>query len=358
MVCGLDVEDLKHRLQIAVYPLDSWYFDDDLCHKTLMEHFHLMSIEGLGLGDYETSVIAAGALFTYLRETQKSNLEHMSTITPYVTDHYMLIDSSSRRNLELVETLREKQKRGSLLWVLDKTKTAMGARMMRSFVEQPLVDVKEIEIRQDAIEELNNNPMARDEIREYLQPVYDLERLISRISYHSANPRDLLAFRSSLEMLPHIRRILKDFSCQALAQILDEMDPLEDLCSLIEAAIVDDPPLAMKEGGIIRDGYNTDVDNYRHAKTEGKTWLADLEATERDKTGIRNLKVKYNKVFGYYLEVTNSFKEMVPDYYTRKQTLTNAERYITPKLKELEDMILGAEDKLFSLEYDLFCRGP
>ncbi len=356
MVCGLDVEDLKHRLQIAVYPLDSWYFDDDLCHKTLMEHFHLMSIEGLGLGDYETSIIAAGALFTYLRETQKSNLEHMSTITPYVTDHYMLIDSSSRRNLELVETLREKQKRGSLLWVLDKTKTAMGARMMRSFVEQPLVDVEEIEIRQDAIEELNNNPMARDEIREYLQPVYDLERLISRISYHSANPRDLLAFRSSLEMLPHIRRILKDFSCQALTQILDEMDPLEDLCSLIEAAIVDDPPLAMKEGGIIRDGYNTDVDNYRHAKTEGKTWLADLEATERDKTGIRNLKVKYNKVFGYYLEVTNSFKEMVPDYYTRKQTLTNAERYITPKLKELEDMILGAEDKLYSLEYVLFAQ--
>ncbi len=356
MVCGLDVEDLKHRLQIAVYPLDSWYFDDELCHRTLLEHFHLLSIEGLGLGDYETSIIAAGALFIYLRETQKSNLEHMSTITPYVTDHYMLIDSSSRRNLELVETLREKQKRGSLLWVLDKTKTAMGARMMRSFVEQPLVDVDEIEIRQDAVEELNNNPMARDEIREYLQPVYDLERLISRISYHSANPRDLLAFRSSLEMLPHIRQIMKDFSCQALTGIMEEMDPLEDLCSLIEAAIVDDPPLAMKEGGIIRDGYNTDVDNYRHAKTEGKTWLADLEATERDKTGIRNLKVKYNKVFGYYLEVTNSFKEMVPDYYTRKQTLTNAERYITPKLKELEDMILGAEDKLYSLEYVLFAQ--
>ena len=356
MVCGLDVEDLKHRLQIAVYPLDSWYFDDELCHRTLLEHFHLLSIEGLGLGDYETSIIAAGALFIYLRETQKSNLEHMSTITPYVTDHYMLIDSSSRRNLELVETLREKQKRGSLLWVLDKTKTAMGARMMRSFVEQPLVDVDEIEIRQDAVEELNNNPMARDEIREYLQPVYDLERLISRISYHSANPRDLLAFRSSLEMLPHIRQIMKDFSCQALTGIMEEMDPLEDLCSLIEAAIVDDPPLAMKEGGIIRDGYNTDVDNYRHAKTEGKPWLADLEATERDKTGIRNLKVKYNKVFGYYLEVTNSFKEMVPDYYTRKQTLTNAERYITPKLKELEDMILGAEDKLYSLEYVLFAQ--
>ena len=356
MVSGIDVDDLKNRMNIAVYPLDSWYFDDELCHKTLMEHFHVMSIEGLGLGDYETSILAAGALFIYLKETQKSNLEHMSRITPYVTDHFMLIDSSSRRNLELVETLREKQKRGSLLWVLDKTKTAMGARMMRSFVEQPLVDVEEIEKRQDAIEELNNKPMIRDEIREYLQPVYDLERLISRISYHSANPRDLLVFRSSLEMLPHIRLLLKECSGSALQEIYEDMDALEDLCELITAAIVDDPPLAMKEGGIIRDGYNQDVDNYRNAKTEGKNWLADLETEEREKTGIRNLRIKYNKVFGYYLEVTNSFKEMVPDYYTRKQTLTNAERYITPKLKELEDMILGAEDKLYSLEYVLFAQ--
>lgn len=356
MVSGIDVDDLKNRMNIAVYPLDSWYFDDELCHKTLMEHFHVMSIEGLGLGDYETSILAAGALFIYLKETQKSNLEHMSRITPYVTDHFMLIDSSSRRNLELVETLREKQKRGSLLWVLDKTKTAMGARKMRSFVEQPLVDVEEIEKRQDAIEELNNKPMIRDEIREYLQPVYDLERLISRISYHSANPRDLLAFRSSLEMLPHIRLLLKECSGSALQEIYEDMDALEDLCELITAAIVDDPPLAMKEGGIIRDGYNQDVDNYRNAKTEGKNWLADLETEEREKTGIRNLRIKYNKVFGYYLEVTNSFKEMVPDYYTRKQTLTNAERYITPKLKELEDMILGAEDKLYSLEYVLFAQ--
>ena len=356
MVSGIDVDDLKNRMNIAIYPLDSWYFDDELCHKTLMEHFHVMSIEGLGLGDYETSILAAGALFIYLKETQKSNLEHMSRITPYVTDHFMLIDSSSRRNLELVETLREKQKRGSLLWVLDKTKTAMGARMMRSFVEQPLVDVEEIEKRQDAIEELNNKPMIRDEIREYLQPVYDLERLISRISYHSANPRDLLAFRSSLEMLPHIRLLLKECSGSALQEIYEDMDALEDLCELITAAIVDDPPLAMKEGGIIRDGYNQDVDNYRNAKTEGKNWLADLETEEREKTGIRNLRIKYNKVFGYYLEVTNSFKEMVPDYYTRKQTLTNAERYITPKLKELEDMILGAEDKLYSLEYVLFAQ--
>lgn len=355
-VSGVDVEDLRGRMQIAVNAMDAWYFDDALCTKTLQEHFHLISLEGLGLNDYPTGLIAAGALFIYLKETQKSNLSHMTRLSPYVTDNFMLIDSSSRRNLELVETLREKQKRGSLLWVLDKTKTAMGARMLRSYVEQPLIDADDIEARYDAIEELNKHSMDRDEIREYLGPVYDLERLISRISYQSANPRDLLAFRSSLEMLPHIRRILKDFSSAEMKQIYEDMDALEDICELIQAAIVDDPPLAMKEGGIIRDGYNKDVDTYRNAKTEGKTWLAEVEADEREKTGIKNLRIKYNKVFGYYLEVTNSFKELVPDYYMRKQTLTNAERYITPKLKELEDMILGAEDKLFSLEYVLFAQ--
>ncbi|HCT92180.1 MAG TPA: DNA mismatch repair protein MutS [Lachnospiraceae bacterium] len=355
-VSGVDVDDLRERLQIALNGLDAWYFDDALCKKTLLEHFHLISLEGLGLGDYDSGLIAAGALFLYLKETQKNNLSNMTRISPYVTDNFMLIDSSSRRNLELVETLREKQKRGSLLWVLDKTKTAMGARMLRSYVEQPLIDAEDIEARYDAIEELNKNAMDRDEIREYLNPVYDMERLISRISYQSANPRDLLAFRSSLEMLPHIRNVLREFSSPEMKQIYEDMDALEDICDLIGSAIVDEPPLAMKEGGIIRDGYNTDVDTYRHAKTEGKTWLAELETAEREKTGIKNLRVKYNKVFGYYLEVTNSFKNLVPDYYTRKQTLTNAERYITPRLKELEDTILGAEDKLYSLEYILFAQ--
>ena len=356
LVSGVDVDDLRNRLHISVFALESWYFGDDLCKQTLLEHFKISSLEGLGLADYDSGVIAAGSLFRYLLDTQKNTMEHMNKIIPYTTDRYMVIDSSSRRNLELVETLREKQKRGSLLWVLDKTKTAMGARMLRNFVEQPLIDADAINERLDAVTELNMQAMLREEIREYLNPVYDLERLVSRISYRSANPRDLLAFKMSLEMIPHIKNLLVNFTSPLLVRINEQMDGLEDLYTLLEASITEDPPLAVKEGGIIREGYNEQVDTYRNSKTQGKSWLAQLEAEEKEKTGIRNLKIKYNKVFGYYLEVTNSFKDLVPEYYTRKQTLTNAERYITPKLKELEDMILGAEDKLFALEYDLFCQ--
>ena len=351
LVSGVDVDDLRNRLHISVFALESWYFGDDLCKQTLLEHFNISSLEGLGLADYDSGVIAAGSLFRYLLDTQKNTMEHMNKIIPYTTDRYMVIDSSSRRNLELVETLREKQKRGSLLWVLDKTKTAMGARMLRSFVEQPLIDADAINERLDAVTELNMQAMLREEIRGY-----DLERLVSRISYRSANPRDLLAFKMSLEMIPHIKNLLANFTSPLLVRINEQMDGLEDLYTLLEASITEDPPLAVKEGGIIREGYNEQVDTYRNSKTQGKSWLAQLEAEEKEKTGIRNLKIKYNKVFGYYLEVTNSFKDLVPEYYTRKQTLTNAERYITPKLKELEDMILGAEDKLFALEYDLFCQ--
>ena len=356
LVSGVDTEDLRLRLGICINPLEDWYFDDDLCRRTLTEHFHTSTIEGLGIADYESGTIAAGALFQYLYETQKSDMAHMTSLTPYVTDRFMLIDSSSRRNLELVETLREKQKRGSLLWVLDKTKTAMGARLLRSYVEQPLIDAEEIEGRLSAVEALCDQAMIRDEIREYLQPVYDLERLISRISYQSANPRDLISFKTSLQMLPFLKQLLHSFPDGMLKKLDDELDDLSDLQELIEAAIEDEPPFAMKEGGIIKDGYNETVDKYRNAKKEGKQWLSELEASEREKTGIRTLKVKFNKVFGYYIEVTNSFKDQVPDYYTRKQTLTNAERFITPKLKELEDVILGAEDRLYALEYELFCK--
>ena len=356
LVSGVDVDDLRNRLHISVFALESWYFGDDLCKQTLLEHFKISSLEGLGLADYDSGVIAAGSLFRYLLDTQKNTMEHMNKIIPYTTDRYMVIDSSSRRNLELVETLREKQKRGSLLWVLDKTKTAMGARMLRSFVEQPLIDADAINERLDAVTELNMQAMLREEIREYLNPVYDLERLVSRISYRSANPRDLLAFILSLEMIPHIKNLLANFTSPLLVRINEQMDGLEDLYTLLEASITEDPPLAVKEGGIIREGYNEQVDTYRNSKTQGKSWLAQLEAEEKEKSGIRNLKIKYNKVFGYYLEVTNSFKDLVPENYKRKQTLTKAERYITPKLKELEDMILGAEDKLFALEYDLFCQ--
>lgn len=355
LMSGVDTEDLKNRLGICVFSQEPWYFDDELCRKTLKEHFQVNSLEGLGIGEFESGVLAAGALFLYLQETQKTALSHMATIRPYSAEKYMLIDSSSRRNLELVETLREKQKRGSLLWVLDKTKTAMGARTLRSYVEQPLIDQEEIENRLSAIEELNEHPMLRDEIREYLQPIYDLERLISRISYKSANPRDMIAFASSLEMLPHIKQVLKEFSSPVLRQLEEEMDSLLDISGLIKQAIVDDPPLAQKDGGIIREGYHEDVDKFRRSRTDGKKWLSELEARERERTGIRTMKIKYNRVFGYSLEITNAFKDQIPDNYIRKQTLTNAERYITQELKELEDLILGAEDKLYALEYELFC---
>lgn len=353
-VSGADIDDLKGRLGISVSALDSWYFDDELCKKALKEQFKVMNLDGLGIADYDAGIIAAGSLMQYLFETQKTSLSHMTRIIPYSTGKYMVLDTSTRRNLELLETLREKQKRGSLLWVLDKTKTAMGGRMLRTYIEQPLIEKAEILKRQDCIAELNSQVITREEIREYLNPVYDLERLISRISYKSANPRDLIAFCSSLEMLPHIKYLLENFNTALLKEINEEIDSLEDVYTLIKNSINEEPPIAVKEGGIIKTGYNEEIDRLRSAKSDGKTWLAELEASEREKTGIKNLKIKFNRVFGYYFEVTNSFKNLVPDYFIRKQTLANAERYSTPELKDLEDVILGAEDKLFSLEYDLF----
>ena len=351
---GVDMDGMKDRLGITIYSLESWYFDDEVCRKKLLEHFEVSSFAGLGLADYDCGIISAGALLQYLLETQKNSLSNLTHITPYAAGKFMMIDSSTRRNLELCETLREKQKRGSLLWVLDKTKTAMGARTLRKYVEQPLIDKTEIIRRLDAVQELKEQAISREEIREYLSPVYDLERLITKIAYGSANPRDLTAFRSSLEMLPALLYILQEMKAELLKDLAVDLDPLEDLCILVKKAIREDPPIAMKEGNIINDGYNEEVDKLRRAKSDGKDWLAKLENDEREKTGIKNLKIKYNKVFGYYLEVTNSYKEMVPEYYTRKQTLANAERYITPELKELEDMILGAEDKLYALEYKLY----
>ncbi len=354
VLSGIDIDDLKGSLGISVFTLDTWYFDDELCKRALKEHFGVMDLAGLGIADYSSGVIAAGALMQYLIETQKTSLSQMSTITPYSTNKFMIIDTSTRRNLELCETMREKQKRGSLLWVLDKTKTAMGARMLRSYIEQPLIVRTEIENRQEAIQELNDELITRDELREYLNPIYDLERLISKISYNTANPRDLISFKNSLEMLPYIKNLLKEYKGEILKGLYENFDTLEDIYKLIDDSIIDDPPILIKEGGIIKTEYNEEIAKLRNAKTDGKTWLAKLESDEREKTGIKSLKVKFNKVFGYCIEVTNSFKDMVPEYYTRKQTLTNAERYITPELKELEDVILGAEEKLFSLEYDIF----
>lgn len=353
-ISGIDIDDMKNRMEIVIYSLDAWYFSDETAQMTLKDHFKVRDLEGLGLADYDSGVVAAGALLKYLYETQKTTLSNLVAIHPYTTGKFMIIDSSTRRNLELVETLREKQKRGSLLWVLDKTRTAMGARTLRSFVEQPLIERTEIEERYDAIDEFNTNAITREEIREYLNPVYDLERLITRVTYQTANPRDLIAFRNSIHMLPPIKTLMSDFQSQLLKRLYEQLDTLDELYELIERSITEEPPLTLHDGGILKEGYNEEVDRLRKAKTDGKSWLADLEAKEREKTGIKNLKIKYNKVFGYYLEVTNSFKDMVPDYFTRKQTLANAERFITPELKELEDVILGAEDKLIVLEYELF----
>lgn len=355
-VSGVDTEEVKNRYQTVIAALDNHFFSDEGCRRILKEHFKVGSLDGLGLQDYDTGVIAAGAVMEYMYETQKSTLSHITTIVPYSTGQFMIIDTSTRRNLELLETMREKQKRGTLLWVLDKTKTAMGARLLRTYIEQPLIHKDDIIARQNAIEELNMNYISREEICEYLNPIYDLERLIGRISYKTANPRDLISFRNSLEMLPYIKDLMGEFTTPLLKELWEELDALEDVHDLVSRAIVEDPPISLRDGGIIKDGYHEETDKLRHAKTEGKTWLAELESRERDKTGIKNLKVKYNKVFGYYFEVTNSFKGMVPNYFVRKQTLANAERYTTDELKELEDMILGAEDKLYTLEYGLFCE--
>ena len=356
VMSGYDIEDLKSRLGMAVYTLEPWYFDDDGCRKCLMQHFKVNTLAGLGLEDFPSGMISAGAAMQYLLETQKTDLTHINHIIPYLASRFMLLDSSTRRNLELTETLREKQKKGSLLWVLDKTKTAMGARRLRSDIEQPLINMEDINARLDAVEQLCKNTVSRDEIREYLNPIYDMERLLGKVSYKSANPRDLVAFANSMEMLPHIKTVLKEFDSKLLSQIEQEIDGLEDLYHLIKDAICDDPPVMIREGGMIRTGFDKDIDMLRTAKTDGKNWLAKLEEEDRERTGIKNLKIKYNKVFGYYFEVTNSYKDLVPEDYVRKQTLVNAERYMTPKLKELEDTILNAEDKLNTLEYDVFCK--
>ncbi len=355
LVCGIDLEELKYKLGVTIYTLEPWYFDDEACVQILKDHFHVNSLDGFGLKDYECGTISAGSLLKYLYETQKNSLSHMRKLVLYNVATYMILDSSTRRNLELTETLRDKQKRGSLLWVLDKTKTAMGARCLRSFVEQPLIDRQQIEERLDAIQALNAYAIVREELREYLNPIYDLERLMGKISYKSANPRDLIAFSSSLTMLSPIKQLLGEFKSGVLKALCDSLDPLTDVNELILASINEEPPITIKDGGIIKAGYNETIDSLRNAKKEGKNWLAKLEADDKERTGIKNLRIKYNRVFGYYFEVTNSFKDLVPQDYIRKQTLTNAERYTTERLKELEDTILNAEDKLFSLEYDIFC---
>ncbi len=356
LMSGADTADLTERRRITLSPLPGRYFADAACEKALTEHFKAHSTEALGLKDFPAGQSAAGALLQYLTETQKNSLAHITEVRCYRPGGFMLIDSYTRRNLELTETLREKLKRGSLLGVLDKTGTAMGARLLRTWIEQPLLDRKLILARQEAVAELAAEVIDREELREYVSPIYDLERLIGRIAFKTAGPRDMVAFRSSLQKLPAVRQALSVRRAPYLKELCEAMDPLEDVADLLARALGDDPPLQMKEGGIIRAGYSEEVDLLRRSGTDGKGLLLELEQQERERTGIKTLRVRYNKVFGYYIEVTNSFKDMVPDDYIRKQTLVGAERYTTPRMKELEQMTLGAEERVKALEYDLFCE--
>ena len=352
----LDFEYMKDRQKIAISKTPEHYFNQSICEDVISRQLGTNNMAGLGLSDMPESIYSTGALLQYLHETQKNSLEHINKLEIYSIDDYMIIDSSTRRNLELTETLRDKNKKGSLLWVLDKTKTAMGARLLKNYIEQPLIMEDEINNRLDAIEAFNNDVITRDEIREYLNPIYDMERLMTRISLRTANPRDLIAFKSSLKLLPFIKRLLAAFDTTLFKKMYEDLDELTDLYELLESSINEDPPILIREGGIFKDGYLNDIDVLKNAKTDGKTWLADLEAREREKTGIKNLKVKYNKVFGYYFEVTNSFKSLVPEYFIRKQTLANAERYTSKELDELAGTIIGSEDKLTALEYQEYVK--
>ena len=356
LMSGLDLAELRNRQHIAINPLDAHYFDDASAAKLLLRHFRVSSLIALGIDDRKKAALASGALLQYLYDTQKNSLSNVTGMTVYSAGRYMLLDSATRRNLELTETLREKQKRGSLLWVLDRTRTAMGARLLHRFLEQPLIEREAIERRFDAVQELCENSVDRDEMREYMGPIYDLERLMTRITYLSANPRDLIAMRNSLRMLGPVRQTLAMWEQGDLRDIYEDLDEFKDLLDLLDRSIEEEPPITVREGGIIKTGFDQDIDHLREARTKGKQWLMDLEAEDRERTGIKNLRIKYNKVFGYYFEVTNSFKDLVPEDYMRKQTLVGSERYTTVRLKELEDTILNAEDKLNTLEYDRFCE--
>ncbi len=347
-------QNIKDRFDIFINEFHKWSFEYQTAYKNLCSHFSVTSLDGFGLKDMKLSISASGALILYLIETQKTNLAHILSITIYSDSKYMMLDINSRRNLELTETLREKSRKGSLLWVLDKTKSVLGARLLRKWIEEPLLDINEIKKRLDSVEELKSELLIREELKEYLKTIYDIERLMTRIVYETANGRDLIALKTSIQILPYVHQLLNDCNCAYLNQIYQQFDLCEDIFELIDSSIVEEAPFSVREGGIIKDGYNSQLDKLREAKDKGTTWLAELERDEKEKTKIKNLKIKYNKVFGYYIEVTNSYLNLVPDRYIRKQTVTNSERFITPELKQLEETILGAEEKIVELEYELF----
>lgn len=337
---------------VEKYP--AWNFDYGNANIALCNHFKTINLNGFGLEDSEKCVCASGALMIYLNETQKNNLAQITNLKKYSTNKFMLLDISSRRNLELTQTIRDKSKKGSLLWVLDKTKTAMGARLLRKWLEQPLVNCDEIQARLDAVEQLKLKAFDREELKELLNSVYDVERIMTKVVYGNCNGRDLLALKNSFKFLPDIKRVLSDFDNTYIKEINDCIDSLEDMYNMLEISIDEDAPITIKEGGVIKKGYNSQLDTYKEAGEMGAVWLTEMETKEKEATGIKNLKIGYNNVFHYYIEVTNSNLSLVPDNYIRKQTLANCERYITPELKELENTLLESEEKMLDLEYKLF----
>jgi len=329
-------------------------FDNRNAYQTLTKHFKTLNLIAFGCEDLSLATRAAGGILDYLQETQKVSLRHISRLTTYSIGEYMLLDPSTRRNLELCRTMREGNKKGTLFWVLDKTVTSMGGRKLQQWIEQPLLKIEQIQQRLNAVEEFRENVFLRQDLREELKKIYDLERLLARIVYGNANGRDLIALRDSLTVLPEVKEICQVAKSDKIQFLLEDLDLLEEIAQLIQRSIEDCPPVSVKEGGLIKLGYHEEVDKLRKAQREGKDWIKGLESKERERTSIKSLKVGFNKVFGYYIEVTKSNLSLVPEDYHRKQTLSNGERYITPELKEYESLILGAEDKLVDLEYQLF----
>jgi DNA mismatch repair protein MutS len=352
IISNAELLDLKDTYS-AYNMLDKKYFDYEDCIRRLKRQFGVSSLEGLGL-DSECLLKSSGAVLLYLDDIQKVSLDNINYIKSYSISNFMVLDQNTRRNLELSETIRGKSRKGALLSVIDRTSTSMGGRKLKSWLEKPLLSTIEINSRLDAVDELYNDFLKREEIKEYLKSMYDIERLASRIALGSANAKDLIAFRNSVRNLPYIKGMLSDCTSTLLKNIYNNLDILEDLFQIVDKSINEDPPFVLKEGNLIKDGYLPELDEIRSASVNGKQWIAELEQQEKEKTGIKSLKIGFNKVFGYYIDITKSNLSSVPEYFIRKQTLSNSERYITPELKRLEDMVLGAEEKLIELEYQTF----
>ena len=354
-----ELEKIKERFDTYISKEDEDSFDGEF--ELLSSMYNIIDdknekIDDKKLPEKKLAIYAINALLKYLEDTQKTSLDHINTIKIYNTTRYMALDINARRNLEITEKMRDKTKKGTLLWVLDRTSTSMGGRLLRRWLNDPLIDRAEINERLDAVEELKNSLILRGDVIEYLKKVYDIERLAGKISYGSANGRDLISLKNSVKQLPYVKNVLAGVSSKMLKNIASQLDTLDDVYEIIEKSIVDEPPIGVKDGGVIKLGYDPEIDKLKTATTEGKRWILDLEAKEREETGIKGLKIGFNKVFGYFIEVTKSNLAMVPERYVRKQTLANAERYITEDLKNLENQILGAEERVITLEYNAFCQ--